>query len=771
MKRHPFLFFILILLVIAAAILSIRIGYSYVEVGKGMAGGAGDASTIFYGRAFAISPGVHLENIHFAERLKRLSYKEVKGQPSAAGTFSRDGQHIRVFLRSKAGEKKMQDNNPVDMTVRNGRVASLLSSSGQTMDFIELEPEEIGRIISPKLDSRHQVPLTAISPYLQNAVLAAEDSRFYSHFGIDVRAMGRAFFTDMKEKRFAEGASTITQQLAKNFFLSPHKTVGRKLREAELAMALELRYSKKQILEMYLNKIYLGQTGLEPIYGVEDAAGIYFSKRAQNLSLEESALLAGIIHAPNRYLLFTSSRAAKERRNRILARMKKLGMISEAEYNRAAGAQVRLLSGATPVHLSSYFIDYIQRITRDEMGTERFYHSGYHYSTTLDPIIQAEAEEAVTRGLEDIEPKAHPSREPLQAALVAVDPKTGETVAMVGGRNYGQSRFNHAVDAKRQPGSAFKPFVLLAALSQSLAGKDAMTLSTRVSAEPITINTPEGPWTPSNFEDKQYGNISIRKTIEDSVNTATVRLAQTVGFGEVLKAARQAGVRSPLAPAPSMPLGSFEVTPVELAYAYATFASGGIRYEPFFLDSVTGADGEMIIERKLQRDQMIDPRIAYLVSYALQGVLERGTAKEARALKIPFPVSGKTGTTNGYRDSWFVFYTPDIACAVWVGYDAGADTGLTGAAGALRISARFLRAMYSKSAPSAIDVPTGIETALIDPESGYLATDLCPQKFREAYLAGTAPKDTCPDHPVNPVMDNIRKKMQDAKEFFRNFFK
>ena len=770
-RRHPFLFIFLLLVVVLAALVSIRLGYLYVEVGKDIAGSAGESPTIFYGRACEISPGAHLENIYFTERLKRLSYKEVEEKLSAAGTFSRAEQHIRIWLRSADAEEKQKENGPVDLALSDGRVASITSPSGKALTSIRLEPEEIGRIISPKLDSRHQVPLEAISPYLQKAVLAAEDARFYSHFGIDLRAMVRAFFADIKEKRFAEGASTITQQLAKNFFLSPRKTVARKLREAELAVALELRYSKKQILEMYLNKIYLGQTGVDTIYGVEDAAGVYFSKSAKNLSLEEAALLAGIIHAPNRYLLFTSSKAAKERRNKILARMKKLDMISEVECDKASGAKVALESGKTPVHLSSYFIDYIQRITRDEMGTERFYHSGYRYATTLDPVLQAAAEEAVTRGLGDIEHKARPASEPLQAALVAVDPKTGETVAMVGGRNYGHSRFNRAVDAKRQPGSAFKPFVLLAALSQPPGGREPLTLSTLISAEPITLDTPEGPWTPANYEDKNYEKITIRKTIEESVNTATVRLAQTVGFEEVLKAARLAGIKSPLAPAPSMPLGSFEVTPVELAYAYATFASGGVRFEPFFLDSVTEAGGVKIIDRKRERFQALNPRAAYLVSYALEGVLERGTAKEARALKINFPVSGKTGTTNGYRDSWFVFYTPDIVCAVWVGYDSGADTNLTGAAGALRISARFLRTLYARSKPSVFAVPEGIETARIDPESGYLATPLCPQTFQEAYLTGTAPKETCPLHSESPVMDTLRKKVEGAKEFFRNLFK
>ncbi|MRR15523.1 MAG: PBP1A family penicillin-binding protein [Deltaproteobacteria bacterium] len=770
-RRHRLLFFALFVAAAGVVCAALRLGYLYVEVGKGIAEGDGGSPTIFYGRPLEISKGLHLGNAHVTERLNRLAYRRVAGKPSAPGTYAHDEKHFRIFLRRGKAEGGTDLSGPVEIGLQDGRVSTLTSDAGKELESIRLAPEEIGRIMSVKLDARHQVRLSDISPYLQDAVIASEDSHFYSHFGLDILAIGRAFITDVKEQRFAEGGSTITQQLAKNFFLSPRKTVARKLREAELAVALEFRYSKKQILEMYLNKIYLGQTGMDRIYGVEDAAGIYFSKHARDLSLEEAALLAGIIHAPNRYALLRNPGAARERRNKVLARMEKLDMIREAQFVSASAAPVQIRSGLAPVHLSSYFIDYIQRITKEEMGTERLYHTGYRYYTTLDPVQQGMAEEAVTRGLETIGKTARRAAEPLQAALVAIDPKTGAVTAMVGGRNYGQSRFNRAVDARRQPGSAFKPFVLLAALAQSLAGSGNWTLSTRISGEPIVLPTPEGMWSPSNFEDKQYGMLTIRKTIEDSVNTATTRLANDIGFPNVLDAARQAGIKSPLLPVPSMALGSFEVTPLELAYAYTTLAADGFRYDPFSLYSVTMADGEPIIERRLKRRQALDPRVTYLTSYALEGVLTRGTAKEARALNINFPVSGKTGTTNGNRDSWFVAYTPDIVCAVWVGYDSGADTGLTGAAGALRINARFLRAFYSQAGPRPLSAPPGIETALVDPESGYLATVLCPHTFREAYLAGTAPKETCPDHPVNPVMDAIRGKMHDVKEFLRGLFK
>ncbi|KUG22128.1 multimodular transpeptidase-transglycosylase [hydrocarbon metagenome] len=738
-------------------VLAFRIGYLYVELGKWATENDDKSPSIFYGRPLEIRKGDHLGNIRFIERLNKLSYKKVWGKPSTAGTFSQDAKHILIFLRNKGIEKRLNMDSPVDIAVRDGRVTALSSSTGKKLESIRLEPAEIGRLNNTEPESRYSLTLATISPYLQNAVIASEDPRFYYHFGFDIPVIGCG--------------STITQQLAKDLFLSPRKVFARKLRALELALAMELRYSKKQILEMYLNKIYLGHAGSRAIYGVEEAANFYFSKNAKKLSLEEAALLAGIIDSPNRHNPFRNLDAAKELRNKIMTKMRRKSMIREDEFLRASKAPVRLQSSKAPVNSSSYFIDYIQRITREGLGTEKFYHPGYCYYTSLDPIWQAIAQEAVAQGLTEIEQKAFPAGEPLQAALIAVDPKTGEMVAMVGGRNYGQTKFNRAVDAKRQPGSAFKPFVLLAALSQSLENLGNWTLSTMVSGETISLPTPEGLWTPSNFEDKKYGKITIRKAIEDSVNTATTRLANDVGFEEVLKTARLTGIMSPLLPVPSMALGSFEVTPMELAYAYTTIASGGIRFERFPLFSVTAANGDKIVTKKVKREQVLDARVTYLAGYAMEGVLQRGTAKESRLLNINFPASGKTGTTNGNKDSWFVGYTKDMVCAVWVGYDSGADTGLTGADGALHIWTRFMRAVYSQSGPLAVVPPKGIETAVIDLKSGYLATKLCPQTFTEAYLTGTIPNKTCPDHPMNPVADKIRKKVQEAGKALNKLFK
>ena len=336
------------LLPVLAVALLLHIGYLYYKVGRGVAGADWEVPSILYGRPTEIRKGDHLGNLRFAERLQRLSYRKVTGKPSTAGTYSEEQARIRIFLRENGTEKPSRKNGPVDILVRDGRVVSLVSPTGVQLDSIRLEPEEIGRIMGPKMESRRPVTLSAISPFLQNAVIASEDGRFYSHIGIDVFAIGRALFTNLKEQRFAQGGSTITQQLAKNFFLSPKKTLWRKLREAELALFLELRYSKKQILEMYLNKIYFGQEGPRGIYGIEEAAEFYFSKQAKDISLEESALLAGIIRSPNRYALLRDTKTAKERRNGVLAQMRRLEMIREDEFRRASNAPVRVRPRSAP---------------------------------------------------------------------------------------------------------------------------------------------------------------------------------------------------------------------------------------------------------------------------------------------------------------------------------------------------------------------------------------------------------------------------------------
>ncbi|MBI5576183.1 MAG: PBP1A family penicillin-binding protein [Deltaproteobacteria bacterium] len=760
-----------ILLAAVAVFLLLRAGWLYYKVGIAMSGGAWEVPSILYGRPTRIHPGDSLANLRLSERLSRLSYRKVAGKPHDPGTWSEGEGRIRIHIRNFRYGEQEERKFPVEIEVKDGRIAAMATTAGAPLEEVVIDPEEVGRILGPGRESRRPVSLDAIPKRLQDAVLAAEDSRFHSHAGIDAIGVARAVFANLRHMRYAQGGSTITQQLAKNFFLTPKKSLWRKLREAELALLIELRYSKKEILAAYLNQIYLGQEGPQGVYGVEEAARHYFSKGVDRLSLEEAALLAGIIRSPNRYSPLRMPAAAKERRNWVLSRMSKLGMIREEEYRDAARSPVRTNVRRAPARGAEYFADYIQKFAEDSLGDGKVYRAGFRIYTTLDPFHQAAAEAAVSRGLADIDQRKGKAGEPLQAALVAIDPATGELTAMVGGRGYGDTQFNRAADAIRQPGSAFKPFVLLAAMDQAAREKGKITLATSVSGEPVSIPTPEGAWTPANFEGKRYGTITVRRMIENSVNTATVRLATQIGLKEIVSTARDAGIESPLSPVPSLALGSFEVTPVELAYAYATIASGGMRYNPFPLDSIIGAKEETVYLGKSGVKQAVDQRAAYLVSYALEGVIDRGTGKPARSAGIGFPASGKTGTTDKNRDSWFVGYTPEVVCAVWVGRDSGGDTGVTGAEGALRIWSRFMKSIYSSAGPRALQPPQGIVTAEIDPASGFLATSACPERFTEAFIEGTVPKETCPLHQVHPLVESVRKGLRGIGDFFRNLFK
>jgi penicillin-binding protein 1B len=726
-----------------AVLFLLHLGYLYVKVGTGLARDAWEVPSILYGRPAAIRPGDLVDNLRLSERLGRLSYRKVQGNPEGPGTWSEDGDSFRIHTRGFRAGESSRPGVRAEIGIAERRIISLKTLSGSPLEELVLEPEEIARILGPKMESRRMVPLNAVPDHFRNAVLAAEDSRFYSHFGIDLIGVVRALRANLRQMRIVQGGSTITQQLAKNFFLTPEKSLWRKIREAELAMLLEVRFTKEEILEAYLNKIYFGQEGPRGIYGVQDAADFYFSKSVGDLTLEECALLTGIIRSPHRYSPLRMAAAARNRRNWVLSRMASLGMISKEEEQEASRTPLRMNPRHFPVQIAEYYVDYLERVAEETLGPERLSRTGYRFYTSLDLVHQSAAERAVAQGLAELgKAKGQTGKEedPLEAALVAVDPHTGDLTAMVGGRGYGETQFNRAVDARRQPGSSFKPFVLLAAMEQAVRGRGETTLASRISGEPVSVETDTGNWTPANSQGKEYGVISVRIT-------------------------------SSFIPVPSLSLGSFEVTPVELAYAYATIASGGTRFQPFPLLAVTDSEGNSLREETPVREQAVDARAAYLVTYSLEGALDRGTGYPVRLSGIDFPAAGKTGTTDDYRDSWFVGYTPDLVCVVWVGRDSGRTTGLTGAAGALRIWTKFMNLVYPAGGRYAFAVPQGITIAEIDLESGYLATSACPETFPEAFPDDLVPSETCPLHPSHPIVDTIRKGWHGILDFFDNLFR
>ncbi|NNF84804.1 MAG: hypothetical protein HKM29_06570, partial [Deltaproteobacteria bacterium] len=417
------------LLAAFATLFLLHLGYLYFKVGSGLARDAWDVPSILYGRPAVIRTGDLVENLKLPERLARLSYQKVSGVPAKPGTWSREANRIRIHTRGfQAGDVSRPDVR-IDIGITEGRVATLETSSGSFPDELVLEPEEITRILGPKMESRRMVPLTAVPKHLQDAVLAAEDSRFYSHFGIDFIGVMRALKVNLRRMRIVQGGSTITQQLAKNFFLTPRKSLWRKLREAELAVLLELRFSKEEILEAYLNKIYFGQEGPRGIYGVEDAADFYFSKGVGDLTLEEAALLTGIIRSPHRYSPLRMAAAARNRRNWVLSRMASLGMISKEEEHKASITPLRMNPRHFPVQIAENYVDYLERMAEETLGPEQLSRTGYRFYTSLDLVHQTAAEKAVAEGLAELgEKKGSPEAEedPLQAALVAVDPATGE---------------------------------------------------------------------------------------------------------------------------------------------------------------------------------------------------------------------------------------------------------------------------------------------------------------------------------------------------------
>ena len=589
------------------------------------------------------------------------------------------------------------------------------------------------------------IKLAETSKVLIDAVIAIEDHRFFDHGALDLRSLARAVWVNARAGKVTEGGSTITQQLIKNRLLTPDRTMARKLREAWLATLVEWRYSKSQILEAYLNEIYLGQRGSLAIRGMGAASRAYFAKEVHQLTPGEAALLAGMVRAPNTYSPVLNPERARQRRDVVLGRMRELKTLDAAAYERARKEPVRALARPRPGQPAPYFTDHARQEVEERFG------SGTRIVTTLDLTLQRFAENAVAGGLDQLEsryPKLRRSdpRARLQAALIALDPATGEIRAFVGGRDYQVSQFDRVTLARRQPGSAFKPFVYLAAI-RPRDGALPFTAATMVEDAPITVNVDGKPWSPRNYEDRYEGRVSVRRALEQSLNGATVRIAQVVGAPAIAETAKAFGLVQKAAPIPSLALGALEVTPIDLAAAYTPFAGGGLR--PGAIRSVRAvyqADGSpSTAPDDAAPSVVIAPAEAYLMTSLLQGVIRSGTAGAARSLAASGEIAGKTGTTNEGRDAWFVGYSSRLVAAVWVGFDDGAPHGLSGAAAALPIWTQFMKQALDAYPAPAFAVPEGITTASIDTSNGKLAGESCPHTAREIFLAGTEP-EACTEH-------------------------
>ncbi len=588
-------------------------------------------------------------------------------------------------------------------------------------------PLAIGTFDGSPMDERVPVTLAQLPDRLVQAVLAVEDQRFFEHHGLDPRRIGGALVANVRARSISQGGSTITQQLAKNLYLNANRTPLRKLREAAMALVLEARFSKTQILEAYLNEIYLGQDGSRAIHGVGAAARYYYGKDVRKVSLAEAAQLAAMISAPNRTIATRHPEAAQQRRDMVLDLMQQQQRISSASAERATTAPLTIGEHSSPLLDSRYFRDFVVA------GVSGSAPRGTAIYTTLDATLQRAAERAVRRGME------RSSLQGAEAALVAIDPRTGDVLAMVGGRSYAASQFNRAANARRQPGSAFKPIVALTALQRRDTKAPAFTLASVVEDEPLSIKTRAGLWQPANYDREFRGPVTVREALEQSLNVPFARIGLAVGPDRIVANARRLGITSPLHAVPSLALGSSEVTLLELVRAYGVLADEGSLATMRTVLARHDGHGDLQVDTTTRVTQVADSATTYLVTSALQGVVTRGTGRALNGDGHLGAIAGKTGTSNDWRDAWFIAYSPTLVVGVWVGYDDGRSIQMTGAMAALPIAERFLDEATPEKGWQQFEVPDGVTEAYAGTGVGASEGDC---GTREVFLAGTEPAES-----------------------------
>ncbi|UCG38551.1 MAG: PBP1A family penicillin-binding protein [bacterium] len=628
-----------------------------------------------------------------------------------------------------------------------GILLSVTQDLPQVENLQTYEPSSMTTILSDDgrpvrslfVERRIPVALSEVPDTLVKAVIAVEDSRFYRHFGLDLRGILRALLKNILTLRFAQGGSTLTQQLSKVLFLTPEKTLIRKIREAVLAINIERRFSKDEILTLYLNQVYLG----EGAYGVEAASRTYFGKSVGDLSLAECAMIAGLPRSPILYSPISNPERAQGRMKIVLQRLLTEGYITQQEHDGALEAGLSVSPAPPSPDPAPYFTEIIRRKLEERIGANMLYRGGIIVESTLDLELQEAAAEAVRRGMEAYN-RRHPDRgegEPVQAALFAMDPLNGEVKALVGGRDFSISPYNRATQARRQPGSAFKPFLYAAAVARGIPPTALLNdapLEVPLRGQP--------PYVPVNYSGRYHGPVTVRSALEHSYNAASVDLLLKVGYQPVIEMAGKLGIRGDLKPYPTLALGVFDVSLEEMVAAYGAFANRGILVAPRYVRRVLDRQGQVLWEDPLQLTDAVSPQVAYVTTSLLEGVILRGTGKLAAGLGPH--VAGKTGTTDDYRDAWFVGFTPQLAAGVWVGRDVPSSLGHgeAGARAALPIWKRFMEKAMARRPSREFTVPAGLELAEIDPSTGLLAGPDCPSRIVEVFLPGTVPDVICDPH-------------------------
>jgi penicillin-binding protein 1B len=695
-------------------------------------------------RKVSLGDQVTLEDV--AAQLRRSGYSESPGNRLGWYKLSESSIEISPGPESYFGQR------PTLIRFEGGQVSEVTQDGGGKK-FCLLEPELVTNLFDSKREKRRLVKFDDIPPVLVHAIISAEDKRFFQHSGFDPLRIVKVAYEDIREHRNAAGASTLSMQLARSLWLNLDRTWQRKLAETLMTLHLEQKLTKNEIFEYYSNEIDLGRRGSFAIRGFGEAAQVYLGKDLNQLTLADAALLAGLIQRPAATSPFRHPDRARARRNVVLSMMRENGYVSESEYVVAASSPLVLAPAAMDTGSAPYFVDLVSEGLQQELPDRDFRAGSYRVYTTLDPDLQRAAVEAVHAGLAEVDPlierrrKRDPKVPDAQIALVALDPTTGAVKALVGGRNYGVSQLNRAL-AKRQPGSAFKPFVYAAALNTALNPVDGKVLTpvTSVVDEPTTFWYDNRSYEPSNFKHEFYGKVTLRRALAKSMNVATVKVAEMVGYGAVVDLAKAAGMNLNIQPTPAVALGAYEVTPIEVAGAYTVFANQGEYTKPNWISSIRDENGETIYANKPMKRNVLDPRVAYLMVNLLEEVLRSGTGAGVRSRGFTLPAAGKTGTSH---DGWFAGFTSSLICVVWVGFDDNRELNLEGAHSALPIWTEFMKRAhqfpeYRNVHP--FEPPDGIVTVLVDPTTGQLASAGCPVTQTEVFIAGVQPTQVCQAH-------------------------
>jgi penicillin-binding protein 1B len=714
-----------------------------------LAGGAYNSTSRVFAAPTAIAVGDATTPADLAGTLRHAGYNENRNNPIGYYTLRADA--IDIF----PGADSYFDQEASAVKFSNGKISRIVALNDNTdRPQYELEPQLITNLHDRKREKQRVVHYEDIPANLRNAILSAEDKRFFSHSGFDPIGIARSAWIDIRRGRNEQGASTLTMQLARNMFLTLDRNWRRKAAEIMITLQLEQKLTKEQIFELYCNQIDLGYHGAFELRGFGEAAQAYFGKDLKSLTLPEAATLAGIARGASYYNPYRHPDRVKDRRNWILGMMRQNGYIDDREYGVATETPLKLQNGATETSDAPYFVDLVNEdLDKRFPGYDFQVHNDKIY-TTLDLNLQRAANEAVSVGMKQVDDiarkqkrwKTAPFVEP-QCALIALDPHTGEIKALIGGRNYGMSQLNRIL-AERPPGSIFKPFVYATALNTAVVGgTTTLTPASIVVDEATTFTVPGQPdYEPQNFEHEFEGPVTLRHAMAKSLNVATIKVAEMVGYKNVVNFAHKAGISEDVKATPAMAIGSYVATPLEMAGAYTVFANKGVRVQPTLISLIKESNGKVLLDQKPQTKPVLDPRVDYLMVSMLEEVLRSGTAAGVRGRGFTVPAAGKTGTSH---DGWFAGFTSDLLCIVWVGYDDYSQLDIEGAHSALPVWTEFMkRAIQLRpySNPREFQAPDGVVTINIDPLSGMPATAACPKQAPEVFIAGTEPVGACPLH-------------------------